>query len=70
LEDIFLFSYYTALRFAEVCRFNLSDRSSDTDGNLWLEITLKKTFTTTEQKFQALLLPEALELTVSEGTLR
>ncbi|SFG80069.1 site-specific integrase [Pedobacter insulae] len=62
VQDMFLFSCYTGLGYAEVCRFNLSHLSRDKDGNMWLEMTRKKTFSTTEQKFQVLLLPEALEL--------
>ncbi|MEJ5995237.1 site-specific integrase [Pedobacter sp. Du54] len=62
VQDMFLFSCYTGLGYAEVCRFNLSHLARDKYGNVWLEMTRKKTFSTTEQKFQVLLLPEALEL--------
>ncbi|RZK43408.1 MAG: site-specific integrase [Pedobacter sp.] len=62
VQDMFLFSCYTGLGYAEVCRFNVSHLSRDKEGNVWLEMTRKKTFSTTEQKFQVLLLPEALEL--------
>ena len=62
VRDMFLFSCYSGLGYAEACRFNLSHLSRDKEGNVWLEMTRKKTFSTTEQKFQVLLLPEALEL--------
>ncbi len=62
VQDMFLFSCYTGLGYGEACRFNLSHISEDREGNVWLEMSRKKTFSTTEQKFQVLLLPEALEL--------
>jgi integrase/recombinase XerD len=62
VQDMFLFNCYTGLGYAETCRFNLSHISEDREGIVWLEMSRKKTFSTTEQKFQVLLLPEALEL--------
>jgi len=62
VQDLFLFTCYTGLGYAEVCRFCLSHLSRDREGNVWLEMTRKKTVSTTEQKFQVLLLPEALDL--------
>ncbi|QNL49851.1 site-specific integrase [Olivibacter sp. SDN3] len=62
VQDMFLFSCYTGLGYSEICNFSHGHIIRDENGDQWLEMTRKKTFNTTEQKFFVLLLPEALEL--------
>lgn len=62
IRDMFLFSCYTGLAYADICRLNEGHIIKDQEGEHWIEMQRKKTMNFTGKKFFVLLLPEALSL--------
>jgi integrase/recombinase XerD len=62
VRDIFVFSCYTGLSFADVCLLNDSHLVLDMEGEKWIEMVRQKTANFSGKKFFVMLLPEAIEL--------
>ena len=62
VRDVFIFSCYTGLSFADVCLLNDNHLVTDIEGEKWIEMIRHKTANFSGKKFFVLLLPEAIEL--------
>ncbi len=62
VRDIFVFSCYTGLSFADMCLLSEEHLVNDIEGENWIEMIRHKTANFSEKKFFVLLLSEALEL--------
>lgn len=62
VRDMFVFSCYTGLAYADICQLSPEHIVTEPDGEQWIEMVRKKTSTSTRKKFYVLLLPQALEL--------
>lgn len=62
VRDVFIFSCYTGLSFADVCLLNNNHLVTDIEGEKWIEMIRHKTANFSGKKFFVLLLPEAIEL--------
>ncbi|EHQ24645.1 site-specific recombinase XerD [Mucilaginibacter gracilis] len=62
VRDVFIFSCYTGLSFADMCLLNNNHLVTDIEGEKWIEMIRHKTANFSGKKFFVLLLPEAIEL--------
>src|SRR5690606_38193492 len=62
VRDMFVFSCYTGLAYAEITALTRADIKKDKDGEWWITMVRKKTVKSTERKFHILMLPEAVEV--------
>lgn len=62
VRDIFVFSCYTGLSFADVCLLSNDHLVTDIEGERWIEMIRHKTANFSGKKFFVMLLPEAIEL--------
>ena len=62
VRDIFVFSCYTGLAYADVSLLNNNHLVTDIEGEKWIEMVRKKTANFNGKKFFVMLLPEALDI--------
>ncbi len=62
VRDMFVFSCYTGLAFADICQLSDNHIVNDIEGEKWIEMVRKKTANFSGKNFYVLLLPEAIEL--------
>ncbi|QEM03062.1 site-specific integrase [Mucilaginibacter rubeus] len=62
VRDIFVFSCYTGLSFADMCVLSNDHLVTDIEGEKWIEMIRQKTKNFSGKKFFVMLLPEAIEL--------